>query len=431
MSRRPVLIAAIVMFCSSVSFAGEYEFDISEIEKKPFRVGGYAELRPSLFGLDRDAALYQLNFYDRDEGKTIEKVSGKLQLEGTYERGVAKLFARINSDLSYSYSGWDYGIDMYEVYLSLKPYTSFTIDIGKRTFKWGKGYAWNPVAFIDRPKDPDNPELALEGFTAASVDFIKSFKGPLQTFSLTPVLLPVYAHINDDFGEIDHLNFAGKLYLLLYDTDIDFLFLTGESRTNRFGVDFSRNITTNFEIHGEFAYINDNIRKVIDGTGTVSETESDAKACLLGIRYLTRRDTTFILEYYHNETGFSRSEMEDYFAFIRSGYDIFLSTEDDSLLRKAGDITEGVYGRPNPMREYLYMKASQKEPFNILYFTPALTSIVNLLDRSFSLSPELLYTGFTNWELLLKGAALFGGWGTEYGEKQNDYRIDVGVKYYF
>ena len=64
MNRWSVLIALIVMFCSSVSFAGEgeYEFDISEIEKKPFRMEGYAELRPSLFGLDRNAALLPCRF---------------------------------------------------------------------------------------------------------------------------------------------------------------------------------------------------------------------------------------------------------------------------------------------------------------------------------------------------------------------------------
>ena len=41
------------------------------------------ELRPILFGLDRDAALYKLKFFNRDEGKTIEEYNGKLQLEGS------------------------------------------------------------------------------------------------------------------------------------------------------------------------------------------------------------------------------------------------------------------------------------------------------------------------------------------------------------
>jgi hypothetical protein len=83
------------------------------------------------------------------------------------------------------------------------------------------------------------------------------------------------------------------------------------------------------------------------------------------------------------------------------------------------------------MKDYLYLRVTQKEPFNILYFTPAITTIMNLSDRSFSISPELLYTGFTNWEFRLKGFAIVGPKGTDFGEKQNDYRIELRVRYYF
>lgn len=83
------------------------------------------------------------------------------------------------------------------------------------------------------------------------------------------------------------------------------------------------------------------------------------------------------------------------------------------------------------MRNYLYLRITQKEPFNILYFTPAVTSVMNLNDKSLSLSPEFLYTGFTNWEFRLKGTALIGQRKTEFGEKQSDYRIEFRVRYYF
>jgi hypothetical protein len=320
---------------------------------------------------------------------------------------------------------------IYEGYLSLKPSDSLGFKFGKQTLLWGKGYAFNPVAFVSRPKDPDDPELALEGVITASADYIKSFSGPLKTFSVTPVIFPVYEHINDDLGEINHLNFAGKIYFLFYDTDIDFLFLTGKSRTNRFGIDFSRNITTNFEVHGEFAFINNQTKRVIDSQGIISVSKFDAKSYLLGIRYLTASDTTFIFEYYRNGTGFTHLEMKDYFSFIEKGYDLFLVAGNDSLLKKAAGITEGNYGRPNAMKDYLYLRISQKEPFNILYFTPAITGIMNLNDQSVSISPELLYTGITNLELRLKAIALVGQNGSDYGEKPNDYRIELRVRYYF
>ncbi|MFO7461340.1 MAG: hypothetical protein R6X07_12020, partial [Desulfatiglandales bacterium] len=215
--------------------AQDFTFDLDKIEKKPYHLGGYAEINPILFKLDRDAALYKIRFYDRDEGSTLERYDMTLQLDGSYEKGIARAFARLNNNLNYTYEGWSGKTTLYEGLLSLRPSPSLTVDMGKKTLKWGKGYAWNPVAFVDRPKDPDDPALALEGFFVASADFIKSFDGPLKTFSFTPALIPVYGDMNKDFGETSHLNIAAKFYFLFLDTDIDFMFLAGGSRSSRYG----------------------------------------------------------------------------------------------------------------------------------------------------------------------------------------------------
>jgi hypothetical protein len=431
--------AIVILFCLLRSvpcllpsaFAGEYSFDLSEIEKKPYHIGGYAEFRPVLFGIDKDASLYKLKFYNRDEGSTLEEYNAALQLEGGLEKGIARLFVKTNTDYKKSYLGEDQETTLYEGHLTLKPSPSVTIAMGKQTLKWGKGYAWNPVAFVDRPKDPDDPELSLEGFIVASADYIKTFQGPLKTLSFTPVLIPVYEQVNNTFGDVNNFNFAGKLYLLFYDTDIDFIILTGGSKTTRYGVDFSRNLTTNFEIHGELSFIDDYKKIFIDSNGNSFENAYDAKSYLIGIRYLTENETTYILEYYYNGTGFTSGEMRDYFEFINKGYDSYVSTGSDTLLKKALNITEGNYGRMNPMRDYIYLRASRKEPFDILYFTPSITAIANANDKSFSLSPELVYTGITNLELRLKASFLSGQRLSEYGEKQNDYRAELRARYYF
>jgi hypothetical protein len=411
--------------------AQEYTFDLDKIEKKPYHLSGYAEINPILFKLDRDAALYKLRFYDRDEGSTLERYDMTLQLDGSYEKGIARAFARLNNNLNYTYEGWSGKTTLYEGFLSLRPSPSLTVDMGKKTLKWGKGYAWNPVAFVDRPKDPDDPALALEGFFVASADFIKSFDGPLKTFSFTPALIPVYGDMNKDFGETSHLNVAAKFYFLFLDTDIDFMFLAGGSRSSRYGFDFSRNITTNFEIHGELAWIRDFRKILIDQDGKLFESRSDVWSYLVGIRYLTARETTYIFEYYRNGTGFTEEEMRDYFSCIDKGYDAYLSTGEDALLMRASGLSQGRYGGMNPMKSYLYLRISQKEPFDILYFTPSLTWIYNVDDQSFSISPEVVYTGITNLELRLKGVVLGGGHFTDYGEKQNDWRIGIRARYYF
>ncbi len=301
--------------------AEEYKFDISETEKKPYHLGGYLEAMPILFGLDKNASLYKLNFYNRGIGGTTPEYDGTLQLEGSLEKGLSRFYFKSNTAYTKNYVGEKTNSLLFEGNVSLKPSPTFISEIGKKTLNWGKGYAWNPAAFLDRQKNPDDPELAREGVIVASLDYTKSWEGQgLKTFSFTPVLIPVYSGgVNDDFGTTGNLNGAAKFYFLLYDTDIDLMFLTGGSKTPRYGLDFSRNVTTNLEVHGEFSLITSNPKTTIDPNGNLFQTTSNAMNALLGLRYLTTRDTTYILEYYRNGQGYSSQEMQDFFHLSTRG----------------------------------------------------------------------------------------------------------------
>ena len=123
--------------------------------------------------------------------------------------------------------------------------------------------------------------------------------------------------------------------------------------------------------------------------------------------------------------------MENYFGYLHQGYELYRSTGNTRMLTGAQNLAAGGYGRNNPMEDYLYLRLSQKEPLDILYFTPSLTTMVNLNDRSYSITPELLYTGITNLELRLRFGWIRGGRETEFGEKPNDYRLELRVGYYF
>ena len=270
-----ILLFLFILFPYLALAQEDYSFELSEIEKevekKPYGIGGYLEFRPNFLWLDDDAAFYTLKFHDRSRRRWLDEYNFRLLLDADYEKGMARFFLRTVADVKESDLESDADTKIFEGYASLKPFPFSSIDLGKKTFGWGKGYAWNPVDFVDRPQDPHDPDLPLEGFVVASADYIKSFEGPLQVLTLTPVLIPVYENINEDFGKTENVNFAGKVYMLFYDTDIDFMFLTGGSKPSRFGMDFSRNITTNFEIHGEFAFISNFKKRYIDSDGKLSE----------------------------------------------------------------------------------------------------------------------------------------------------------------
>lgn len=430
-------IALLVVLLPMSAFCeGEYSLELKELEreiaKKPYTIGGYLEYRPILFGLDRNASLYKTRYFDHSLGDTLFQNNGAVWLEGSFTKGIATLFASTKSTYTESSIESTGQTTLYTGYLSLKPSPSLTLDLGKKTMKWGKGYAWNPAAFVDRPKDPDDPELALEGYAVVVADYIKSFSGNLKTFSFTPVILPEHGSLNDDFGEQDKINFATKAYFLFYDTDIDFMTLAGGSKTPRYGFDFSRNIGTNLEVHGEFAYITHVKRMVINSKGIARQKTFDGINYLAGLRYLSVRDTTYIIEYYHQGTGLTSEEMKDYFSFVNRGYEAYVAKKDLRLLSRAVALQSGGYATFTPGTDYLYLRISQKEPFDILYFTPALTSIYNLRDRSFSVTPELLYAPITNLEFRLRTGLLVAGTKhSEFGEKPYDYRIELRARYYF
>lgn len=425
------LFSMILFFPPSNAMAEEdYSFDLEEFEPKKFEWGGYAEIKWEHIDLNNDAAFYRLNFY-KDPRSILDRFTGALQLEYSYKKGVGAFNGVLRAEAGQDDIGWSDTADVFEANLSLKPKPFVTVDLGKKVFKWGKGYAWNPVGFIDRPKDPSNPEEALEGYIGADLDLIKSFSGSLQTVALTTVVLPVWQGVNEDFGEVNDVNLAAKLYMLYRDTDIDFVVFSGDSRSTRYGVDFSTNLASNFEIHGEFAYLTDLKQNYLSETGTLTKRERSVKRYLLGLRYLTEGDLTTIIEFYHNGAGFSESELERFYQLVADADTQLLNTGIDTLFQTAKNISNMGYGSPQVGRNYLYFKINQKDPFDILYFTPGLITIINLDDQSYSVSPEMLYIGFTNWEIRLRFTFLNGDNFTEFEEKQNENKLEFRVRYHF
>jgi len=377
--------------------------------------------------------LYQIDFSEEDEQASVEGLSGILELEGRYNKGISTLLFRTHSEGVWDNLGSEQDHSLYEALLSIQPSVGFAADTGKKAYRWGKGVAWNPVAFVERAKDAANPDLAREGYWTAGFDWIKSFDGPLQTIAVTPLVVPTNGGLNGDFGEEGHLNFAGKIYLLYRDTDFDFLFLTDGSRSASYGFDFANNISPNFEIHGEFAYITNFEHIEIDPYPSCRgrrQDPEDVVSYLGGLRYRTEQDITYTLEYYENGTGNSREQQKRYYQCVHAAWETGDSAVLDRFPSGRGD-DRGPFAKSNPMRQYLHFRAIWQEPFNILYFTPGLQAFYNLDDASYSIAPELNYDGLENFEFRLRATIAVGDELSEWGEKLYEDRIELRVRYYF
>lgn len=413
----------------------EYSFDPEEIEKKPYTLGGFLELGGASLSPNEDSALYRFRYLNEENPPDhINQGNLNLQLEGSYTLDAFAFKFRGNTAVFRDDLGTRRDTVWQEAFLSLQPSSSVTFDVGKRVAKWGKGYAWNPVAFVDRPKNPTDPEASLEGFVMGRAEAIQSFEGSVQNGSVTLAIIPVDKGLNEDFGAVGEeraFNVAAKLYLLAMDTDFDLLVLAEGTRSARWGFDFSRNLGSQLEMHGEWARISEVNKPVLDESGLVTQRSEAARPWLLGLRYLTGFQMTAILEIYHNDAGYTAEELETYYRFADEAYQQFATTGVTTALDKAETLLRSGYGRANPGRDYLYMRLSQKEPFEWLYFTPALTALFNRNDGSRAITVEAGYTGVTNLEMRVRHSILQGDRFTEYDEKVNESKTEFRLRGFF
>jgi len=426
--RRRWFWSLVLLLLAAGARADEYSFDVSKYEKKPFELNGYVELKAEDFALNRDGAFYKLNYFGEPQRDSLVRGTETLELAGKLRQGISTFDFRVHADASQDQLADDRNSRIYEAALSLRPKPGLTLEAGKRALSWGKGYAFNAIGFVQRPKDPNDPQLAREGYVMADGDFIWNPGGALKTVAFTPLLLPVSGDVNNDFGSNGHLNPAFKLYALYRDTDLDFAWQAKGSRPARFGFDFARNLKTNLEIHGEWARILEFTKRVTDASGRLTTEMGSATSYLLGLRYLTQGNTTYIAEYYHNGMGYSEAEADSFYELVDAA---FAQPQPNPLLQKALALGQGSYARPFNGENYLYVRAQHPDAFGIVYFQPAVFAMVNLDDRSVQVTPELQYTGFNNLELRLRLYLLHGGSSTDFGEKANSRKVELYARYYF
>jgi hypothetical protein len=426
-----LVVTAGLMVAPCVAAEETYSFDAGKYETRAFELRGYAEIEPAYSVSNEQGALYQLEFFDEDPRATIFRLPAALELEGRYRKDMATLSFRTHSTKVWDYTDTSAEHDLYEGLLSLQPDPGFTVDLGKKAYRWGTGYAWNPVAFVEKAKDAGNADLSREGFWTLSFDWIRSFDGPLKTVAFTPLLLPNDGNVNEEFGREGYTNLAARLYLLYGNTDIHFMVLGEGSKSARYGVDFASNLSPNFEIHGELAYITDvSLLDITPDCKTRQEAPEGKYSYLAGLRYRTESDFNVIAEYYYNGAGNSEAAQRQFYECVHRAWE----ADDPDLL--AGlplkeDLDQGPFTKPNPMRRYVNLRAWWDEPFNLLYFVPTIQVLYNLDDHSYSISPELNYDGFDDFSMRLRLTLPIGDTLTEWGEKPNDYKVEFRLRYYF
>ena len=407
------------------AFSQEYDFDIPVEEEARIEFNGNLDAKWGMLQTRKSSPFFGLKFYDDSEKSDyLSQYRLDFYLDGVYRHKQVGFFMKT----FYQYAKEEpLSPSFYELYGSLNLSPRLSISIGKRRFNWGKGYAFNPVGYVNAEKDPENPDLALAGKTSVYISYNRSFTSNyLQNFSVGAILLPPEAEINQKFESADKIGAALKLYCLLKNIDIDFMTVFKKDEPRRFGLDFSTNLRENLEIHAEFSYAHEEIKYLIVDD-LISQHKMDSGSYILGLRYLNRFNTTLIAEYYHNNSGLSKNDFNSYVNYLQKS----IESNIPDLINRAKSNMSTIFRSKTLMQDYLYVKLIQPEPFSWLYSSVSLFTIYNLADKSFLLSPQLSYKPYTNFEVLLWPVLFFGGNNTEYGSKQFERKIEIWMRFHF
>ena len=419
-----LIISSLILWKSAE--AQDYDFEIPEEEEaEKLELSGNLDAVWEILQTNTASPIYGLQFYDQDKSDAyLSQYHLDFYLNGDYR--YKKVGFTMRTFSQYTKEG-SLELSFYELYGSLNISPRLTFDVGKRRYNWGKGYAFNPVGYVDTEKDPENPELALSGKSSLYLNYNRSFSsGFIQNLSFSTIVLPKEAEILNKYSKFNDLSAALKLYVLTNNIDLDFMFYAGPNQIRRYGMDFSTNLRENIEVHGEISYAN-NEEKYIIQNDLVEMIKVSGFSYLMGLRYLTSWNMTIIAEYYHNNSGLTKQEYQDYLTYLQN----ILNTGDADLIYAARSVMTGHFRTKNMMRDYLYFKASLPEPFKWLYSSVSVFTIYNLNDNSLILSPQIGYKPFTNAEILLWPSFLFGGDNSEYGSKLFHNKLEMWFRFYF
>jgi hypothetical protein len=415
-------------FAIDVASTQDYSFDTTTLAKKPLEVAADMELWPVLALFNKKSPFYTLK-YPTDKPKYADIYNVKAEGSVRYQK--KKLVADASGSLVASYPRIDdtiaFGWKLHEGYLKYSPNTSYSFLAGKQTFRWGKGYAYNPVAFAGRQKDLNDIDAALEGYWNVSGEYLQSLNGALSTIALTGVMLPVFGIVNKDY--LSDTSVAGLIqtYFLLLNTDIDFYLFVHGKKEIKGGCDFSRNIFPDWEVHGELSFEPDSRTTFFNKGTTLASENRKAVNLVLGTRYLAPFNTTFILEYLHIGAGHTKTDMNEYYEAMANAS----ASGNRAMGQMVMQNNAKYFGSQFTMTDYFYVKATHPDPFNFVYFTPAGYTIVNILDGSLMGGVELNYARFKHVSFTGRYIGFAGKNLSEYGMKQAHHKIELRSRIMF
>jgi len=403
--------------------------------QKAFDLGGQIKLGHFLFDENEKAELYRLKYLPQEKmaGGLADQV--QMQLWGNHAWKRIQFSWKINGSAQKGDSSLESKEKnkIEEAGITWQPIPELRWYAGKKVLSWGKGHGWTPLAFLDPHRDPLDPDMPHTGLIFLGTEYEREFPpspDPLQALTFTSLIFPVQEKVNEGFGHLNNWNMAGKLSLLFWNTELDWVVLKGKSRPEHYGFDFSRKVNSFLEIYGDF-WTSPLYEKVfLDQSGELWKTEYTAFGSLQGLRY-ERWGMCCTVEYYRNKAGFNPEEMSTYYNYLQTVVDAYPKEGGTEARKRIMILSNAYYQHPNPMQEYAYTQILKRAPLGVQHLTCSIAGVWNIQDRSYALCPEIRYNSKPNLNIGLKNTFWQGNPHTEFGEQIKHWSVEISLTYSF
>lgn len=327
---------------------------------------------------------------------------------------------------------WDANGRIKQFYVQKDLFENLGLMAGRILLNWGTGYAFNPANVVAPQKelsDPDNTERRLAGNDLAKLEYF----GESYSFALVYLTnLDVHPKINAS----DH-RLAIRLYENLWNIDLSLIGLAHQHRRPIFGGNFAYVIGERLEIHGEFAAQKGSYlpyhRAILDENTLYFENplqflkdneRRSFKQYLLGINYTLPKNIGWILEYYHQDQGYSRREWQrviDQVKFASS----YLNTPLAELAQGNVLWSLNIFSARGAMRDYLMNYVNIPVARNLELKS---TSLINLADGSLVSIPEIDLMIKNHFTFYGRSFIFKGNKNSEFGGLFRSFAIEGGIR---
>ena len=318
--------------------------------------------------------------------------------------------AFVYADLSLIYQHSGPLVAPSELYATGSPRAWINLTAGKKRIVWGSGFAFNPTDLLNPPKDPTDPTFQRAGAWMARVEL------PLEKLTVTTLFAPgtltsasglPSSMLRYPSDPENHYLLAARLYLLLFDSDINVIYYFSNQYSDAFknksriGVSASRYFG-NYELHVESLFQMGSATPFSDHACAVDANCDPSSALSFSrlddgrvyLRLIAGARTTFAdqsllsLEYYYQGDGYSDSEFQDLITVLARAQ-AAVTASAAPLPTQAGALPQRFVF--NPLRQH-YLIVSYSKPHIHDDVTIGATLIAGLRDLSGVFSPSVAWS---------------------------------------